>query len=146
MTTRHERGAGPGSTHAGQTTSAFLQQIHHTALLHSAVAASDIATAVLSTLLLTLPRQEAQSYVSAAPPTLRDLLHTAAFERRETPEIVGREQVLRTIANRLGIDPEDAPRFARVVLAAAQNWLPRKELEHLKLQLAPELGDLWVPP
>ena len=143
---RRERGAGPGSNLAGQTTTGFLQQIHHGALLRSTVAAGDVAAAVLSTLLLSIPRREAQSFLSGMPPTLRDLLHTSAFGRRDKPEIAGREQVLRTIADRLRIDVGRAAFVARIVLAAAQNWLPRTELSHLSLHLGPELRDLSAPP
>ena len=146
MTSKHEHGPPTGSNQARQTTSSFLQQIQHSGLLRSTVAASDVATAVLCTLLLTIPRREARAFLSAVPPTLRTLLHVCAVERREVPEIVGREQVLRSIADRLRIEPEGAELVARIVLAAAQNWLPRKELEQLRLGLAPELRDLWAPP
>jgi uncharacterized protein (DUF2267 family) len=146
VTSRREHGAGPGSNRAGQTMSAFLQQIHHTGLLRSTVAASDVATAVLCTLLLTIPRAEARNFLSAIPSTLRNLLYVCAAPRRVEAEVVGREQVLRTIADRLRIEPEGAELVARIVLAAAQNWLPRKQVEQLRLQLGPDLRDLWAPP
>lgn len=138
MTTKHEHGAGPGSNHAGQTTREFLQQIHHTGLLRSTVVASDVASAVLCALLLSISREQARSFLSGIPPSLRELLHVCAVERRAEAEIVGRD--------RLRIEPEGAELVTRIVLAAAQNWLPRKELQQLRLRLAPDLRDLWVPP
>jgi hypothetical protein len=54
--------------------------------------------------------------------------------------------VLRTIADRLWIEPEGAVVAAKIVLSAAQTWLPRQELELFRLQLPPDLGDLWAAP
>src|SRR5262249_13903759 len=108
MSTKHDLGSGPGSIQATQTTTGFLQQIHHTALLRSAATASDVATAVLCALLSTVTRTQACDFVSALPPSLRKLLHVCAIERRAAAEIVGREQVLRTIADRLRIELEGA--------------------------------------
>jgi uncharacterized protein (DUF2267 family) len=144
--TKQEQGAGPGSNQAGQTTKAFLQQIHHAGLLRSMGAASDAATAVLCTLLLAVSRQQARAFLFALPPSLRDLLHICAVERRPEAEIVGREQVLRTIADRMRIEPEGAAQVARIVLASARVWLPRKEVEDLRLQVPRDLLDLWAPP
>jgi uncharacterized protein (DUF2267 family) len=141
-----EVGAGPGSNQAGQTTKAFLEQIHNAGLLRSAAVATDVAAAVFSTLLMTVSRNQAQRFLSALPATLRDLLHASAVGRREAAEISGREEVLRTIADRLRIELEGAEVAARIVLAAAENWLPRKELELLRLELPWELRDLWAPP
>jgi uncharacterized protein (DUF2267 family) len=146
LITKHEHGAGPASNDGALATRAFFEQIHNTGLLRSAAVASDVATAVLSTLLLTVSREHAREFLSSLPPTLRELLHGGGFERRQEPEIAEREQMLRTIADRLWIEPEGAERAVRIVLAAAQNWLPRKELELLRRRLPRGLGDLWVPP
>ena len=146
MNTRRDPRAGPASNHVGSTTRAFLQQIHHTGLLRSAAVAGDVATAVFSTLLMTVSREQARRFILALPPSLRELLHAGVLDRREQAEIVGRAEVLRTIAERLRIDTVGAETAARIVLAAAENWLPRKELDLLRLQLPSELRDLWAPP
>jgi uncharacterized protein (DUF2267 family) len=131
---------------AAKTTIGFLQQIHHAGQMRSAVAATDAATAVFCMLTLAVSRDDARAFVSALPPTLRHLLHASAYERPSKATIVARDQLLRAIADRLRIEPDSAEVVARIVLAAAQNWLPRKELNDLKLRLPSELHDLWAPP
>jgi uncharacterized protein (DUF2267 family) len=134
VTLKNEHGAGPGSNRVGQTTSGFLQQIQHTGLLRSTVEASEFATAVLCTLLLAIPRERATKFLASVPAPLRDLLHACAVQRADQAEIVGRVQALETIAVRLRIEPDQAMVAARVVLGAAQTWLPHKDLEQLRLE------------
>jgi uncharacterized protein (DUF2267 family) len=124
----------------------FLQQIHHAGQMRSPVAAADAATVVLGALLCTVTGEQARTFASAVPPTLRHLLHGSAYERTDRPELTGRDVVLRTISDQLRIDTEEALLVGRIVLSAAQNWLPRKELNDLRDQLPPDLGDLWSPP
>ncbi len=131
---------------ATKTTIGFLQQIHHVGHMRSAVVAIDAATAVFSMLALAVSRDEARAFVSAMPSTLRHLLHLYAYERPNEPTIVSRDQLLRAVADRLRIDPESADVVVRVVLSAAQNWLPRKELNDLKHQLSSDLQSVWAPP
>lgn len=146
MSRGRELGAGPGSHRPGQTISGFLQEIQQAGLLRSTVAASDIAAAVLGALLSTLRPEQAQEFVRTMPPTLRDLLHAYVVGQRSGGLLVGRDDVLRTVARALRMGPDDAVLVTRVVLVAAQNWLPRKELQLLRLVLAAELADLWTPP
>jgi uncharacterized protein (DUF2267 family) len=145
-TQRHEIGSGPGTVKATKTTIGFLQQIHHAGHMRSAVAATDAATAVFSMLTLAVSREQARTFVSAMPSTLRHLLHLYAYERPKEPTIVSRDQLLRAVADRLHIEPENADVVARIVLSAAQNWLPRKELNELKHQHPSDLQSLWAPP
>ncbi|SRR6266542_2186450 len=69
--------------------------------MRSTVAANDAACAVLGTLMLVLAREQARSFVSAMPSTLLRLLHTFVYERSQHPELSGRDEILRAIAERL---------------------------------------------
>jgi uncharacterized protein (DUF2267 family) len=145
-THREEPGAGATTAAAAKATIGFLQQIHHAGQMRSAVAATDAATVVLGTLMRAVTREQARVFLSTMPSTLRHLLHGCAYERLEAPEVGGRDDVLRTIADLLRIGRDDAEVVGRIVMAAAQNWLPRRELLDLRLQLPSDVRDLWSPP
>ena len=146
MTSKHEIGVGPGSSQPGQTTRAFLQEIQHACALRSTEVASDVATVVFCTVLRSVSREHSNNFVSVLPPTLRQLLRACTIERRDEPEVVGRAQALQTVADTLHFEPARAEFATRIVLVAAQNWLPRKEVDQLRRQIQDLGDDLWRPP
>jgi uncharacterized protein (DUF2267 family) len=101
-------------------------------------------TAVVCTLSGRLTRGEATHLVATLPPQLRLLIEPCLADRGEEGEMLHREQLIRRIAGRLGVTPEEAEVVARVVFTAVERNLPTKEILDVASQLPADLRALWI--
>jgi uncharacterized protein (DUF2267 family) len=124
----------------------LLGQVQHALGSRSVVAAADAVATVLSASLLAVSSQDAQTFVAALPPTLRSLLHAAAFERAGAPVVLDRSEFVARVGRELRIDPPRAEQVAREVVRSAFVWLPRDALRALEQRLAPAVRDGWRVP
>lgn len=139
-------GAGPGTNDPNKAMMGLLEQVQNEAGARSPVGAADAVAAVFSGLLAAVRAASARSFVESMPPSLRSLLHGAAYTaRRPEAEITELAGLLAPIAAAIRIDSAAAEALVRDVAAAAWVWLPREKLESLRQELPPDIRPLLRP-
>jgi uncharacterized protein (DUF2267 family) len=118
------------------TYEAFIERVAGLAGL-SEEDAAETARAVLRTLGERIGRKEARDTASQLPKELQGALVTNT--RRED---FGSEEFVRRVAERLGIDPEEARKRARAVFLTLHEAVSHGELEDWEAYLPPDYVDL----
>jgi len=122
----------------------FLRDIEASVVLPANLSAADAATAVTCTLTSRLTGGEAGDVLEALPVSVRALLRRCERHESAPPaEAFGRQEVLRRVADHLGVREPDAERIAVAVFSALRARLPVKEADDVASQLPKGLKQLW---
>ncbi|MBI2893852.1 MAG: DUF2267 domain-containing protein [Deltaproteobacteria bacterium] len=122
----------------------FLRSVEEEVELPAHVTARDAVRAVFCTMADRLAGERP----AATPPILEPLLRRCARHQGQgrATAIFDRTQVLRELAEHVGVGPEQAERIARAVLSALRGRLTEEEREDVAAGLPDDLVYLWRGP
>lgn len=123
----------------------IFRDVERSGVLPRGVGAADAVSAVLCPLSMRISGGEALDLLESLPPSIQTMLRPCVRHRVEQPELLGRDDLLRRVADHLVIAPADAERVIRAVCEAVRRVLPRKEASDVESQPPADIRELWRP-